>query len=180
MREDTRRKLNQALWRERLRYVAIGLAILAAIGAIMAYQSYDLAYTDSAVQGTVVEIDPLVSKTNAADGENVEVKLDTGQLVRVIAYKSRQLKAGDKVEITARHHGTGRMTYMLASQFNVHGTVVSAGPGSNGNGTDVEVKLDSGQTIHLNAASSRQLKAGEGLDLIAQSDRGGLFSYSLK
>lgn len=113
MREETRRKLNQAIWRERLKMVAIGLAIVGAIAAAMFYETLDLKVTDSAVSGTVETIDPLVSKTSAATGVNVEVKLESGQLVRVLALKSRELKVGDHIDVVAHHHGTGRVTHTL-------------------------------------------------------------------
>lgn len=113
MREDTKRKLTQAIWRERLKKVAIGAAILAGIGAVMAYQSYDMRVTLARVEGTVAAIDPLVSKTSAATGVNVEVKLDSGPLIRVIALKSRELKVGDRIEVTEQRHGTGRVTHTL-------------------------------------------------------------------
>ncbi len=113
MREETKRKLTQAIWRERMKKVVIGLTILAAIGGVMAYQSFDLQVTVSRVEGTVAAIEPLVSKTSAATGVIVEVKLDSGPMVRVIANKSRELKLGDRIEVTEQRHGTGRVTHTL-------------------------------------------------------------------
>ena len=113
MREETKRKLTQAIWRERMKKAGIGLAILAAIGAVMAYQSFDMQVTLTRVGGTVVAIDPLVSKTSAATGENVKVKLDNGPLIRVMALKSRELKVGDHIEVTEQRHGSGRVTHIF-------------------------------------------------------------------
>ena len=113
MREETKRKLTQAIWRERMKKVGLGVAVLAAIGAVMAYQSFDLQVTVARVGGTVEAIEPLVSKTSAATGVNVEVKLDSGQLVRVMALKSRELKVGDHIEVTEQRHGSGRVTHTL-------------------------------------------------------------------
>ena len=113
MREETKKRLNQAIWRERMKKVGMGLAVLGAIGAVMLYQTLDLQVTYSPAGATVVSIDPLVSKTAAATGVNVEVKLEGGQLVRVMALKSRELKVGDHLDITAGHHGSGRVTYSL-------------------------------------------------------------------
>ena len=48
-----------------------------------------------------------------ADGENVIVRLDDGQLVRVLAYKSRGIKIGDKIQVVEHHHATGRTTHTL-------------------------------------------------------------------
>ena len=113
MREETKQRLNQAIWRDRMRKVGIGLAIVAGIGAIMAYQTFDLQVTDTPVGGTVATIEPLVSKTAAATGVSVEVKLDSGPLIRVMALKTRELKVGDHIEVLRHTHGSGRVTHTL-------------------------------------------------------------------
>jgi hypothetical protein len=113
MREDTRKRLNQALWRERAKRIGIGVAVLAAIGAAFAYETFDLKVDNKDVSGVVTDIEPLVSRQNSSDGENVIVKLDGGPIVRVLAYKSRGLKVGDKIEVVEHHHGTGRVTHTL-------------------------------------------------------------------
>lgn len=113
MRDDTRRRLNQAIWTERLKKAGIGLAILAAIGAIMVYQTYDLSETKIQVGGTVTAFEPLVTKsvTAATDGVKAEVRLDSGQIITIMALKSRGLKIGDHIEVTAHQHGSGRVTH---------------------------------------------------------------------
>ena len=113
MREETKQRLNQAIWRDRMRKAGIGLAIVAAIGAIMAYQTFDLQITDTQVGGTVAAIEPLVSKSNAATGVNVEVKLDSGPVIRVMALKTRDLKVGDHLDVVRHTHGSGRITHTL-------------------------------------------------------------------
>jgi hypothetical protein len=113
VREETRKRLQRALWIDRAKKAGIGLAILAAIGAAFAYQEFDLKVDNKDVAGTVTELEPLVSKQDAADGENVIVRLDNGQLVRVLAYKSRNIKVGDKIEVVEHHHATGRVTHTL-------------------------------------------------------------------
>ena len=96
-----------------MRKAGIGLAILAAIGAIMAYQTYDLSETKTQVGGTVTAFEPLVTKsvTAATDGVKAEVRLDSGQLITIFALKSRGLKVGDHIEVTAHNHGSGRLNY---------------------------------------------------------------------
>lgn len=111
MREETRKKLNQAIWAERIKKAGIGAAVLAAIGLVFAYQNLDLQDTKTHVPGTVASVDALVSKQNPADGLNVEVKLDGGQHVRVIMEKTREPKIGDRIELTEHHHGSGRVTH---------------------------------------------------------------------
>jgi len=113
VREETRRRLERAIWLERAKYIGVGLAIIAAIGLAFGYETLDLKVSNTNVGGTVTDIEPLVSKTDSANGENVIVKLDSGQLVRVLAYKSRGLKIGDKIEIVEHHHATGRVTHTL-------------------------------------------------------------------
>jgi len=113
MREDTKKRLERAILMERLKRLGIGLAIAAAMALAFAYQNFDLQVTNKQVTGTVTEIDPLISKTNSADGETVRVKLDDGPLVSVLALKSRNLKVGDKIEVTEHHHATGRVTHTL-------------------------------------------------------------------
>ena len=113
MREDTRKRLERAIWTERLKKAGIGLAVAGAIAAAFAYQSLDMKVTDTQVAGTVTEIDPLVSKTSATDGEQLRVKLDDGRLVSVLALKSRHIKNGDHIEISEHHHATGRVTHTL-------------------------------------------------------------------
>jgi hypothetical protein len=113
VREETRKRLERALWIERAKYAGIGLAIVAAISLAFGYEELDLKVSNTNVAGTVTDIEPLVSKTNSADGENVLVKLDNGPLVRVLAYKSRGIKVGDKIEVVEHHHATGRVTHTL-------------------------------------------------------------------
>ncbi len=113
MREDTKKRLERAILIERMKKVGIGLGILAVLGAVIEYQNFDLQVSNTQVAGTVTEIDPLVSKTNAADGETVQVKLDSGQQVNVLALKSRNFKVGDHIDVVEHHHATGRVTHTL-------------------------------------------------------------------
>lgn len=113
MREETRKRLERALWIDRAKKLGIALAIVAAIGLAFGYETLDLAVSNTDVQGTVTDIEPLVSKQNSADGENVIVRLDAGSLVRVLAYKSRGIKVGDKIQVVEHHHATGRVTHTL-------------------------------------------------------------------
>ncbi len=113
MREETRRRLERALWIDRAKKAGIGLAIVAAIGLVFGYEQLDLKVENKDVGGSVTDIEPLVSKQDAADGENVIVRLDDGQLIRVLAYKSRGIKVGDKIQIVEHRHATGRVSHTL-------------------------------------------------------------------
>jgi hypothetical protein len=113
LREETRRRLERALWIDRAKMAGVGLAVLAAIGLAFSYEELDLKVDNKDVPGTVTDIEPLVSKQDSADGENVIVRLDDGQLIRVLAYKSRGIKVGDKIQVVEHHHATGRVTHTL-------------------------------------------------------------------
>lgn len=118
MSEDTRRRLNQALWRERLKKIGIGLGILAVISAYIFYQNLDLAVDNTQVAGVIETVEPYTAPTPAANlsqgpAVTVGVKLEDGEHVRVIAYKSRDPKVGEKIDIMRHHHHTGRVTYSM-------------------------------------------------------------------
>lgn len=118
MSEDTRRKLNQALMRERLKKAGIASAILAVIGLYIAYQNLDLAVDNTQVAGVIETVEPFTAPTSAANvaqgpAVTLGVKLDDGEHVRVLAYKSRDPKIGDHIDVTRHHHHTGRVTYSL-------------------------------------------------------------------
>lgn len=117
MREDTRKKLNQLLWIDRLKKAAIGAAILAAIGVAIAYQNLDLQVDNAQVAGLVETIDPLVAPNSVTNSQGpavtVGVKLDDGEHVRIIAYKAHEPKIGDRIDVMRHHHHTGRVTYSL-------------------------------------------------------------------
>ena len=113
MRDDVRRRLDRAIWLERAKYAAIALGVMATIGVMFGYETLDLKVDNTEVSGKVTDIEPLVAKRDSADGENVIVQLDHGPLLRVLAYKSRGLKVGDKIEVMEHHHATGRVTHSL-------------------------------------------------------------------
>ncbi len=113
MREETRKRLERALWIDRAKKGGIALAVVAAIGLAFLYEQLDLTVENKNIGGTITDIEPLVSKQDSADGENVIVRLMDGQLVRVLAYKSRGLKVGDKIDVVEHHHATGRVTHTL-------------------------------------------------------------------
>jgi hypothetical protein len=113
MREETRRKLERALWRERAKKAAIAAAALAAIGVFFVYEDYDARVENIRVPGTVISVGPLnVRNTKMVEaGLSVDVTLDSGRRVNVMALKTSNPHVGDHVEITEHRHRTGRVTY---------------------------------------------------------------------
>lgn len=113
MREETRRKLERALWRERLKQVAIGVAVAILIGAYFVYEDFDARIDNVRVPATVTAVGPLNIKSTkmVEEGLSVEVALNNGRKVAVMALKTTDPHVGDKVEITEHHHHTGRVTY---------------------------------------------------------------------
>ena len=78
MREETRRKLERALWRERLKKIGIGAAALVLIGAYFVYEDYDARVENVRVPATVTEVGPLNIKNTkmVEEGLSVQVALD--------------------------------------------------------------------------------------------------------
>jgi hypothetical protein len=113
MREETRRKLERALWRERLKQIAIGVAAAILIGAYFVYEDYDARIDNVRVPATITNVAPLNIKNTqmVENGLSVEVALNDGRRVNVMVLKTSEPHVGDKVEVTEHHHHTGRITY---------------------------------------------------------------------
>ena len=113
MREETRRKFERALWRERFKKIAMGAAALVLIGAYFVYEDYDAHVDNVRVPATVTAVGPLNIKNTRLieEGLSVEVALDNGRRVSVMAMKTTDPHVGDHVEITEHRHHTGRVTY---------------------------------------------------------------------
>ena len=113
MREETRRKLEWALWRQRAKKIGIGLGVAAAIGLFFIYEDYDAHVENVRVPGTVVSIGPLNTTNTQAieNGLSVDVVLENGHRVNVMVLKTTNPNVGDHVQITEHRHRTGRMTY---------------------------------------------------------------------
>lgn len=113
MRAETRRKLERALWRERLKKVGIGAAILGAVGLFFVYKDMDARVDDVRVPATIVAVGPLNVKSTkmVENGLSVDVSLEDGRHVTVVALRRIDPHVGDHVQITEHHHRTGRFTY---------------------------------------------------------------------
>lgn len=113
MRAETRRKLERALWRERLKKVGIAAAILGAIGLFFLYEDMDARIDDARVPATVVAVGPLNARSTkmVENGLSVDLSLTDGRRVTVMALKTTDPHVGDHVKITEHRHRTGRVTY---------------------------------------------------------------------
>jgi hypothetical protein len=110
MREETKRRLNRAIWLDRLKMIGTLASIAAAL--VFGFVLIDLdAYVENRrVTGTVEHIGALSSK-NAASAVSVDVKLDDGRHVTVIALKTTDPHVGDHVTVSEHRHRTGRVTF---------------------------------------------------------------------
>jgi len=113
MREETRRKLERAIWRERAKKIAAGAVALAAIGLYFLFEDFDARVENVRVPGTVVSVGPLNTNSTklVENGLSVDVALDGGRHVKVLALKKTDPHVGDHVQITEHRHRTGRVTY---------------------------------------------------------------------
>jgi hypothetical protein len=113
MREETRRKLERALWIDRAKKAGIGLAVLAVIGLFFVYEDYDAHVDNVRVPGTIIAVGPLNTTSTQAieNGLSVDVALDSGRRVNVMVLKNTNPHVGDHVEITEHRHRTGRVNY---------------------------------------------------------------------
>lgn len=120
MREETRRRLDRAIFIERAKIGAMVVAGIAVITAVFEFEALDLQITDKRVAGAIEAIAPLVSKTNVADGITIEVKIDDGRHVRVVAQMDHQPHVGDRIEVTEHHHATARDAYLPLKSADVY------------------------------------------------------------
>ncbi len=113
MREETKRRLERALWLDRAKKVGIGVAVLALIGLFFLYEDYDAHVDKIRVPGTVVSVGPINTTNTKAieNGLSVGVALDSGRRVTVWVLRKTNPHVGDHVEITEHRHRTGRKTF---------------------------------------------------------------------
>jgi hypothetical protein len=113
MREETRKRLERALWMQRLKWVGGGLAVAAFIGGGLWLTGIDASIETTPVAGVIERIGPLNGTSTKAieEGLAVDVKLEDGRLAHVMAYKTTDPHVGDHVKIAEHHHGSGRVTF---------------------------------------------------------------------
>jgi hypothetical protein len=111
MREETKRRLERAIWRERGKWAAVGLGVCVVMAGVFWFISRDHAVEDARVPATVVSVRPLAAKSSTP-GLTVDVSLsDGGKIIELTVNQITDPKVGQKVEITEHRHATGRKTY---------------------------------------------------------------------
>lgn len=110
MRKETKRRLDQVLRRERWKKVGWVAAAVVGVAAVLVLTDLDARVDNRAVAGVVERVGTLNSK-NAAQGLEVDVALENGHHVQVIALRTTDPHVGDHVSIVEHRHGTGRVTY---------------------------------------------------------------------
>jgi hypothetical protein len=113
MREETRRRLERQLMWRRAKWAAAGVGIMGLMAGGFWATGLDATVETHHVPGVVAAVGPLFAKSTKAieDGLAVDVKLDSGPLVHVMALKVTDPHVGDRVEVAEHVHGTGRVTY---------------------------------------------------------------------
>ena len=113
MREETKRRLERALWLRRAKWAGVGAAVVAAFALLFMVEGMDATVARTPVHGVVTKVGPLngTSFKAAAQGLSVDVRLDSGHMVTVMALRTTNPHVGDDVNISEHRHGTGRVTY---------------------------------------------------------------------
>ena len=113
MRDETRRRLDRQLALQKLKWVGVGLASVFFLGAGLWFTGLDATVTTRHVAGVVQAVGPIVGGTTQMieNGVQVDVKLEDGHLVHVLALKTTDPHVGDRIEVAEHIHGTGRVTY---------------------------------------------------------------------
>lgn len=113
MRDETRKKLERQLWLQKAKWVGSGLAIAGIAAFGMWFTGLDASVETRHVAGVIQTVGPMTGSSTLAieQGLAVDVKLDDGRLVHVMALKTTNPHPGDHVEIAEHVHGTGRTTF---------------------------------------------------------------------
>ncbi len=113
MREDTRRRLERALVIQRAKWIGSGVAALLFVAGGFWLTGLDAKVETRHVPGVVSYIGPLsgTSTKTIEEGLAVDVKLDDGRVVHVMALKTSEPHVGDRVEVAEHVHGSGRVTF---------------------------------------------------------------------
>lgn len=110
MRSETRDRLERTIRRQRLARLAVGGLAAVAFAVVLALASLDMSVESHQVTGHIERVAALTTK-DARSGLAVDVALDDGRHVHVLALKTTDPHVGDRVSIAEHHHASGRSTF---------------------------------------------------------------------
>jgi hypothetical protein len=110
MREDTKQRLERAIWLQRGKWVAMGLGVIVFLAGIMAFIARNAAQVQVRVPATIVALAPTLAQSQSATPVFI-VKLADGKSVQVQATINANPKVGAQVEITEHQFANGNRTY---------------------------------------------------------------------
>lgn len=113
MREETKRRLDRQLRLQKMKWAAAGVGLLGIAAGGFYATGLDATVETHHVAGVVEAVGPIVGGSTRAieEGLAVDVKLDDGRRVHVMALKTTGPHVGDHVKVAEHVHGTGRVTY---------------------------------------------------------------------
>jgi hypothetical protein len=113
MRSDTKAKIDAAIRKQRLKYVAMGCGVAVLLGCALWFTGRDAIVSNKQVGGVISEIDAAAGMSSQVVEQAVmaSIKLDDGRKARVLVLKATNPAVGQHVDIAEHIHGTGRSTF---------------------------------------------------------------------
>jgi hypothetical protein len=115
MRDEARRRLERALFMQKLKWVGVAMIAVALVAGALFLRDLDNSVaTTKSVAGTVVYVGPLVGKYRAVVAENnlqVDVMLDDARVAHLVTPRDKAPKVGDHLRIAEKVHGSGRHSF---------------------------------------------------------------------
>lgn len=114
MRDDTRRRIERAIWMQRLKWVGGALVLALVMAGGFWLEGRDATVETRKVAGVVEYVGPLTGKVRASTASaavSVDVRLGDGRTARLMVPKTSEPHTGDHVEIKELIHGTGRHSF---------------------------------------------------------------------
>lgn len=115
MKEDSAKRLERALLKQKLKWAAVAGLVVAALGLGLYFRGLDASIASTRiVPGTIVYVGPLQGKYRAVVAESnlqVDVRLDDSRVVHLSVPRDRAPKLGDPTRVAEHTHGSGRHTF---------------------------------------------------------------------
>jgi predicted RNase H-like nuclease (RuvC/YqgF family) len=118
MREETRKRLERALFVRKLKITGAAVAVIALAAGAFYFENLDGAVVATrTVNGTVVFVGPPSGKFKSVVAQTnlqVDVQLDDTRVVHLLTLREEAPKIGEDVKIADQIHGSGRHTFAWA------------------------------------------------------------------